>query len=78
MRQRIIELVANEDKTQTEVANYVGIPPTMTSIIDTFRKHNRMFPLPSKANMRNLFTRQQAKAVVDIVKRQNDITLKQI
>ena len=79
MRQRIIELVANEDKTQTEVANYLGIPrTTVTSIIETFRKHNRMFPLPSKANKRKLFTRQQAKAVVDIVKRQNDITLKQI
>ena len=78
MRQQIIELVANEDKTQTEVAKYLGIPrTTVKSIIDTFRKHNRMFPLPSKANKRKLFTRQQAKAVVDTVKRQNDITLKQ-
>jgi len=37
-----------------------------------------MYPLPSKANKTKLFTRQQAKVVVDIVKRQNDITLKQI
>ena len=64
---------------QTEVATYFGIPRTsVTSIIDTFRKHNRIYPLPTKPNRRKLLSKQQAKAVVNIVKAQNDITLKQI
>ena len=66
-------------QTQTEVATYFGIPrTTVTSIIDTFRKHNRIYPLPTKPNRRKLLSKQQARAVVNIVKAQNDITVKQI
>jgi len=79
MRQRIISLIFEQDKTQTEVASYFGIfCSTVTSIVDTFRKHNRMYSLPTKPNKRKLHSKQQAKAVVNIVKAQNDITLKQI
>jgi len=49
MWQRIISLIVEQDKTQTEVAFYFGISrSTITSIIDTFRKCNRMYPLPTK------------------------------
>ena len=79
MRQRIISLIVEQDKTQTEVASYFGIShSTVTSIVDTFRKHNRMYSLPTKPNKMKLLSKQQAKAVVNIVKAQNDITLKQI
>jgi len=37
-----------------------------------------MYSLPTKPNKMKLLSKQQAKAVVNIVKAQNDITLKQI
>ena len=78
-RQRIIELVANKGKQHKEVAAIFGLPrTTVTSIVSTFRKQNRMNAVPRKGHKKRLLTRRQEKAVVHIVKQQNDITLQDI
>jgi len=79
IRERVITAIVDENKTHSEVASILGVSrTTISSIISVFRKQNRMHCLPTKSNRKKMLTRGQEKAVVNMVKLQNDITLKTI
>ena len=72
-RGRVIAAIVDQNKTYMEVASILGISrTTISSIISVFRVYAK------KSNCKRMLTRGQEKAIVNMVKVQNDIALKTI